>query len=234
METRIPDETRDAAAAMGVTLDAEAERRLALFLERLFEANQAVNLTAITDAQTAWSRHVLDSLTLVAPLRAMGAKRVVDVGAGGGLPGIPLAIALPEIELTMVEATKKKAAFLERVSAELGLRTRVLSERAETLGTYGSKHREAYDAAVVRALAPLPVLLELTVPLVRVGGRVFAIKGEKAAEEAKAAARALKVLSTRIVEQRRTETGTVVALEKTAPTGRGYPRAPGTPKRSPL
>lgn len=230
----IPDAIRGAAADMGAPLDAEAERRLALFLERLFEANQTMNLTAITDWEAAWSRHVLDSLTLAAPLRALGAKRVVDIGAGGGLPGIPLAIALPELELTMIEATKKKAAFLERVSTELGLNARVLADRAETLGAVASPHRDAYDAAVVRALAPLSVLLELAAPFVRVRGRIFAIKGERAAEEARAASRALSILSCRVVEQRRTDTGTLVVLEKTAPTPRRYPRAPGTPKRSPL
>ncbi len=230
----MPEAARAAAAAMGAALDASAEERIGRYLARLLEVNATMNLTAVTDLDVAWSRHVLDSLTLVAPLRALGARRVVDVGAGGGLPGIPLAIALPDAEITLVEATKKKASFLERVAAELGLGVRVVADRAEGIGTVGSPHREAYDAAVVRALAPLPVLLELTLPLLRTGGHVLAIKGEKAAEEVAASAKALRVLHGRIVGQARTATGTIVTVEKTAPTPRGYPRAPGTPKRSPL
>jgi 16S rRNA (guanine527-N7)-methyltransferase len=230
----IPEGALAAAEALGVHLDDEAQRKLAAYLERLLAENEVMNLTAITDWEEACSRHLVDSLALVAPLAAFGARSVADVGSGGGLPGIPLAIAVPALSVTLVESRTKKAAFLERVATELGLSVRVVGERAEDIGALGSTHREAYDAVVARALAPLPVLLELTLPLLRVSGRLFAIKGERAPEEIASAARALGVLQGAVLETRRTTTGTVLVVEKRGPTPHRYPRAPGTPKRSPL
>ncbi len=234
MSRAIPDGALVAAEALGVRLDTAAQAKLVAYLERLLAENEVMNHTAITDWEEAWSRHLVDSLALVGPLEAFGARTVVDVGSGGGLPGIPLAIAVPGLAVTLVESRAKKAAFLERVATELGLAVRVLSDRAEDLGAPGSAHRDAYDAVVARALAPLPVLLELTLPLLRVSGRLLAIKGERAPEEIASAARALGVLHGAVLETRRTTTGTVLVVEKRGSTPRGYPRAPGTPKRSPL
>jgi 16S rRNA (guanine527-N7)-methyltransferase len=234
----IPEDALSAAEAFGVKLDEGAQQQLVAYLEALLAENEVMNLTAITGWEEAWSRHLLDSLALLPVLEAFGARRVVDVGSGGGLPGIPLAIASPGLAITLVESREKKAAFLRRTAAALGLmaetRVRVLAERAEALGAPGSGDREAYDAVVARALAPLPVLLELTLPLLRVSGRLLAVKGARAPEEVASAAHALEVLSGVVVDQHRTATGTVLVIEKRAPTPRRYPRAPGTPKRSPL
>src|SRR5262245_5623002 len=115
-----------------------------------------------------------------------GARSVVDVGSGGGMPGLPLKIARPELRVVLVEADRRKAAFLVHAAATLGLAdVEVVPERAETAGAAGSPLRESFDAAVCRALAPMPVLAELCLPLVRVGGRVLAMKGQ--VEEAAAA-----------------------------------------------
>lgn len=202
------------------------------YLELLLEQNRAFNLTAITDPDEAWTKHIEDSLSLLPELADVQGA-VVDVGSGGGLPAIPLAIARPDLRFTLVESTAKKARFLADAARTLGLaNVRVESERAELLGQ--GPLRGSFDAATSRACARLPVLLELCLPLVRVGGRKLAIKGEQATQEVVEAARALQLLHGKIVSTRRTPTGTVVRIDKLAPTSPKYPRRPGEPKRAPL
>lgn len=216
------------------TIDPSTEAQLRHFLERLLETNRSFNLTAITDPTEAWEKHVLDSLTLLPDLRELAAgSRVIDVGSGGGLPALPLAIALPALTFTLLEATAKKARFLEETAGALGLgHVRVVCDRAETFG-HGSE-RESFDATTARAVSRLPVLLELTLPLIRVGGVSLAIKGEQAATEVKEAKHALHVLRAQVEDTRRTRTGVVVRIRKTAATPAKYPRRPGEPKRVPL
>jgi 16S rRNA (guanine527-N7)-methyltransferase len=226
-------------AARLATLDVELEpgdaERLGRFLAMLLDANTRFNLTAITDAAAAWERHVFDTLTLLPLIDSIGARTLIDVGSGGGVPGVPLAIALPALEVTLLEATGKKARFLESVVAGLGLeRVRVVAERAETAARDRERHRETYDVVTARAVGPLPTLLELTVPFAREGGVVLAIKGERAGEEVEAARAALHVLHARVIDQRRTPTGTIVVIEKQRRTPKRYPRRPGEPKRDPI
>src|SRR5947209_16672968 len=145
------------------------------------------------------------------------ARRVVDVGSGGGLPGLPLKITRPELEMSLVEADNKKAAFLVRACAELGLKgVDVINLRAEEAGR-DPRYRQAFDAAVARAVAPMRVLAELCLPLVRVGGRLLAQKTE--AEDVAAAARAIAVVgggAARVVAapSGARGSGTVVVIEK--------------------
>jgi 16S rRNA (guanine527-N7)-methyltransferase len=160
---------------------------------------------------------------------------VIDVGSGGGLPGLPLAIAMPDARFTLLEATGKKAAFLEETIAALGLRNaRVVNERAEVAGQDHHEHRAHYDAVVARAVARLNTLAELTVPFAREGGAVLLIKGQQAEAEVAEAKQSLYRLHAQVVDLHRTATGTVVVIEKPRATPRSYPRAPGEPKRKPL
>jgi 16S rRNA (guanine527-N7)-methyltransferase len=178
---------------------------------------------------------IADSLVLLEHLGE--AAKVVDVGSGGGLPGLPLKIARPALSLTLVEADQAKAAFLVRACAALGLReVEVLARRAEDVGR-DPLYRESFDAAVARALAPMPVLAELCLPLVRVGGRLLAQK--TAREDLERAANAIETLGgalNRVVaapsDARRA--GTVVIVDKLRPTPATYPRRPGVPTRKPL
>ncbi len=178
---------------------------------------------------------VADSLVLLDHLGE--AEKVVDVGSGGGLPGLPLKIVLPGLRMTLVEADQAKAAFLVRACAALGLRdVEVLGRRAEDVGR-DPLYRESFDVAVARALAPMPVLVELCLPLVRVGGRLVAQKTDT--EGLDAANRAIDALGgamNRVVaapsEARRS--GTVVIVDKIKPTPPAYPRRPGVPARRPL
>lgn len=230
----VPNDIVLAARPLGVELDGPLGQQLASYLEILLETNKSFNLTAITDPAEAWSKHALDSLTLVPELSALpeGAA-VIDVGSGGGLPAIPLAMALPGLRFTLLEATLKKARFLDQTARKLGLRNvQVKNDRAESFGQGAG--RERFLAATSRALSRLPILLELTLPLLVTGGLGIAIKGAQAELEVAESTRALLELQGEVLTVRRTDTGSIVIVRKTGPTPRKYPRRPGEPKRSPL
>ena len=220
---------------LGIAFDPGDVQRLGRYLALLLDANRSFNLTTVTDPDEAWTRHIFDSLTLLPFIAAAGARAVIDIGSGGGLPGVPLALVTPDVRLTLLEATGKKARFLETVADELGMpNVSVICERAETLGRDRVGHREKYDVVTARAVGRLPVLLELSVPLARIGGHVLAIKGGKAQEEIEASKEALYRLHAHIVDMHRTPTGTVIVIEKQRRTAKLYPRRPGEPRRAPI
>ena len=181
------------------------------------------------------ARLVDDSLVLLDHLG--GARRIVDVGSGGGLPGLPLKIVKPDLELTLVESDQAKAAFLVQACASLGLKdVDVVARRAEEVGQ-DPRYRETFEVAVARALAPMRILVELCLPLVAVGGRLLAQKTE--AEDVGDAARAIELLggtlrSVAAAPSGARQTGTVVIVDKVRPTPSLYPRRPGVPNRKPL
>ncbi len=223
------------AETLGIAFDPGDIERLGSYLALLLDANTRFNLTAITDPHQAWVRHVLDSLTLVPYVASFDAGTVIDIGSGGGLPGFPLAIVMPDVQFTLVEATGKKAAFLQETARHLKLsNVTVINDRAEAIGQDHLKHREQFDLVIARAVGRLAVLLELTVPLAKVGGHILAMKGEKAAEEITEAKAALHLLHAHIIETVTTQTGVIVIVEKQRTTPRIYPRQAGEPKRSPL
>src|ERR1700693_4148433 len=176
-----------------------------------------------------------DSLVLLDHLGE--ATRVVDVGSGGGLPGLPLMIARPGLSMTLVEADQAKAAFLVRACATLGLRdVQVLARRAEEVGR-DPHFRESFDVAVARALAPMPVLAELCLSLVRVGGRLLAQKTDT--EDVDGAQRAILIRGGKLdrvvaAPPAARRSGTVVIVDKIGSTPPAYPRRPGVPARKPL
>lgn len=224
-----------AAQELGIAFDHGELEKLGRYLALMLDTNTRVNLTAITEPADAWMRHNLDSLTLLPFLVQAEAKTVIDVGSGGGAPGIPLAIALPDVEFTLLEATGKKVAFLEMCVEALGLRNvRVVNDRAETAGAKDSPLRGRFDVAIARALGPLPVLLELTVPFVKVSGFLLAVKGARADAEIREAKQALHMLHCEVANVHETLTSRIVVVEKLRATPGKYPRSPGEPKRSPL
>ena len=178
---------------------------------------------------------VADSLVLLDHLG--DALRVADVGSGGGLPGLPLQIARPDLAVTLIEADQAKAAFLVHACARLGLsQVEVLAQRAEEAG-HDPRYRETFDVAVARALAPMPVLVELCLPLVRVGGRLLAQKSEQ--EDVGAASHAIGVLGGALegiypAPSTARSSGVVVVISKVRATSAEYPRRPGVPNRKPL
>jgi len=178
---------------------------------------------------------VEDSLVLLEHLG--DARRLVDVGSGGGLPGLPLKITRPSLAVTLIEADQAKAAFLVRACAELDLDdVEVLASRAEDVGQDG-RYRESFDIAVARAVAPMPVLVELCLPLIRIGGRLLAQKTDQ--EEVASAHRAIELMggsldSVVAAPSRVRASGTVVVIAKVRTTPAEYPRRPGVPNRKPL
>ena len=176
-----------------------------------------------------------DCLVLVPYLS--DAATLIDVGSGGGLPGLPLKIILPRLEVTLVEADGRKAAFLTQACARLGLTgVQVVGRRAEE-AAHASDLRETFDVAVARALASMPVLAELCLPFVRVGGRLLAQKTRD--EDVGAAGRAIELLGggparVELAPSHARSAGVVVVVEKVAPTPEAYPRRAGVPGRRPL
>lgn len=213
---------RELLARLSIELDEAEGATLARYLGMLFFANERFNLTRI-DRESAWTRHVVDSLSLLAPLASVDrVERAIDVGSGGGLPAIPLAIARPDIGFTLLEATGKKARFLEAVSRKLGLRNvAVLNDRAEKAAR--GPLREQFDVSTSRAVGGLADLALWSVPFLRVGGLMLAIKGERAGEEVAAAKQPLYELHAAVVGEIRTETNTIVVVEKQRKTPAKFP-----------
>lgn len=187
-------------------------------------------------------RHILDSLSclLFAPWRAAG--KVADIGSGGGLPGIPLAAALPNTEVTLFESVGKKVDFLRYVTEELKLgNVRVVNSRIEE-AAWEKEHRGAYDVCAVRALARLSVVAEYSLPLLRRGGYVIAMKAREDEDERAEGERASAILGGRLCEEIAVSQVSgleqrdrrLVMLEKIGETPQLYPRKTGTPAKAPL
>jgi 16S rRNA (guanine527-N7)-methyltransferase len=237
---------------LGLTLTDDARRAIDAHVRLLLAWNAAINLTAITAPATVATRHVLDSLTAVpplilrrdsavtsaraAPVTSAGAApsmRVLDLGSGGGFPGLPLAAALPELHVTLAESVAKKARFLEAAVDATGLRDRVVvsAQRAESLAG-AAPGSASFDVVTARAVAPLDELVELAMPLLRVGGRLLAWKSGDLAAELAAARRAGRVLGAGQPTAHRVEGiadlagHVIVEIEKRRPTPAGYPRDP--------
>lgn len=215
---------------------------LRAYRDLLAEATRTLNLTAVREPAAIERRHIAESCAVAGLLADASVlppgARVIDVGSGGGLPGIPLAIVRPDVQVTLLEATAKKAAFLERAVAALGLaNARVIAARAEE-AAHRPAEREAYDVAVARAVAALPALVELALPFVRVGGVLAAVKGSRAGQEIAAAAAAIRLCGGGAVEVLPLGADApnlrVVLVRKVSPTPPHLPRRPGMPVKRPL
>ncbi len=228
------------AAALGPTLNSEQLDAFGQYARLLQEWNQRINLTAVSDDEGIRVRHFLDSLSCVKVTGDLNGKRLIDVGAGAGFPGLPLKIVYPQLRLTLLESVGKKTAFLQAVVDELHLTDVTnLNARAESVGQDVS-HRERYDWAVARAVAPLDTLLEYLLPFCRVGGHALAMKGERATAELEQAAPAIATLGGgapmlhAVQLPGRSEPSYLIVVKKVAATPRRYPRRPGIPAKRPL
>lgn len=215
---------------LGISIAAEAVTKLTRYRDLLLDANRRFNLTAITSPADVDERLVAASLALLSLLPS-DAATLLDVGTGGGIPGIPLAIARPELRVTLLDATAKKVRFLEDVIQELGLsNASAVWGRAEDLG-HDPTHRERYAVVTARAVARLVTLAEFTLPFARVGGVVLLPKGAGAQDELDEARYAVRILGG---SARPLDGSTVVVLDKQTLTAPAYPRRPGIPAKSPL
>lgn len=206
------------------------------FGSALVEKNQVMNLTAITEPEQVARLHFLDCIALLGAANFYG-KTVIDVGCGAGFPGVPLKIAEPSIDLTLLDSLKKRMDWLESALPELGIEAQCVAARAEE---YALAHREQYDIAVSRAVARLTMLAELCLPLVRVGGHFVAMKSTDSDEELSQAARAIATLGgkvTRIWDYPVPGTDAVhraVVITKVKATPKPYPRRFAKIKQQPL
>ena len=240
MDAAAREEFAGWAAALGAPLSPAQLAQFAAYEALLLAWNERIALTAIREPRQLRIRHFLDALSCAAATGPLDSRRLIDVGSGAGLPGLPLKILYPDLRLTLVDSVAKKARFLELVAAELGLSdVTVIADRAEVLGQ-DAAHREGYDWATARAVAELRVLVELLLPLVRVGGRALAQKGDSAAEELTAAAPAIAALgggASQLIPVRLPETEathTLITIDKAAATDPRYPRRVGVPAKRPL
>ena len=211
--------------------------RLAGFAELVLERNQVMNLTAITEPKDVAALHLLDSLELAA-LAGLEAGRLVDVGCGAGFPGVPTAIARPGLQVTLLDSLGKRVDFLREACGKLGLENvECIHQRAEE---FAGARREAFDFAVSRAVAALQVLCELCLPLVKVGGKMLAMKSANSDEEIQGAGHAAEVLGGRVEWVKDYTIPTtdvvhrVVCVEKVKATPGKYPRRFALIKKQPL
>ena len=226
------------AAKAGLTLSDEQLRLLDQYLELLLAANQTMNLTRIVDRTHAEVAHIGDALTLL-PHLPPEAHLLADVGSGGGVPGLVLAIARPDVQVTLIESTQKKAAFLSSAVQAMGLKNvTVLAERTEVIA-HLPEYRDAFDVVTARAVALMNLLIEWCMPLARKGGKVLAMKGPKLAEELPAAAHAIKELNggpavVHTVGLPGGESHVIAEIPKLGRTNPRYPRTPAQAKQRPL
>ena len=231
----------DGAERLNLRLTPEQIRLFQTYYDELVADAGRSGLTAIIDYEGIQRRHFLESLALLVSLERVGALGpAIDIGSGAGLPGLPVKILRPALTLTLLEASRKKSDFLERLIRRLELSdVRVIRGRAEELG-HDPAHRQAYDLVLARAVAPLPTLVELALPFLRSGGWLAAPKGSRASREADAASKALALCGGRVEHVERMGvpgvdvSPTLVLVRKVAPTPDRFPRRTGIPRKRPL
>lgn len=230
----------EGAARLGVAVTQGQARQLLAYQELLLAAAGRLNLTAVHDAAEALEKHILDSISLFRVLDGRDEADVIDVGSGGGLPGIPVKIMRPRWHVCLLDSSAKKVQVMAGMCAALQLQgIQALHGRAEELARRES-FRDSMDVAVARAVAPMAVLLELCLPFVRPGGVMVAMKGPAVEEELPTARRALSLLAGEVAARdsfRLPFSGArreLVVIRKIGPTDQKYPRRPGVPSRRPL
>jgi len=228
------------ARLMGIEMSNEQAEKFCEYHRMLIEVNKSMNLTRVPDdIEEAVARNYLDSITPLIYGLPEGTKTLADVGSGAGFPGIPLAIMLPEVRITLIDALDKRVKFLNDVIKALGLNAHAVHFRCEDAGKK-PELRESFDVVTSRAVAALNILSELSLPLVRVGGQMIAYKGPLWQEEAEQAANAFEKLGGVIREVKpadipgRDWNHMLVYIDKISPTPPQYPRRPGMPEKKPL
>jgi len=233
----------DGAQKMGINLYKEQIKKFSRFLELLAQWNQKINLTSLKTPREIIIKHFLDSISCVKVINKYSDTEginIIDVGAGAGFPGMPIKIICPSIRLSLLEARKKKALFLEKIIGEMNFQqVEILNGRAETFGK-SEDHRERYDIAISRAVAHLNVLSEYCLPLVRVGGLFVAQKGRSYKEETEKSLKTVQVLGGELIGVENVlipfinQERYLLVIKKIKDTPSEYPRKVGLPQKRPL
>ena len=220
---------------LGIDLSDQVKSNFEIYKNHLQKVNQVLNLTAIDDDEGIYAKHFYDSLLMHHIINEKSA--VCDVGSGAGFPGLVLAIARPDLSITLVEPTTKRVKFLEEVVALCQLdNVKIFNDRAESVVL---EHRESFDVVTARAVAYLDILSELCLPLVKVGGLFIAMKGAKAQEELDVSTKAIKLLGGEVIETQELKEDqlglrTNIVIRKVSKTHTKYPRNYGRIKKTPL
>ena len=237
----IMEKLKFGAKKLGLHLNPRQLEQFQIYYEELIDWNQRMNLTAITDYEEVQIKHFLDSLTVTLALKQHSEGfRLIDVGTGAGLPGIPLKILLPNIKLVLLDATAKKAAFLHHLKPKLGLDDiEIVVGRAEDVA-HQNQYREKFDIVLSRAVALLPTIVELTLPFCAIGGSFIAQKKGALDLEISQAAKAISLLGGNLREVKKvaleefTDERWLIIIDKVLPTPQRYPRRPGIPAKRPI
>ncbi|WP_147535994.1 16S rRNA (guanine(527)-N(7))-methyltransferase RsmG [Bacillus marasmi] len=227
-------------AEKGIALSPHQLEQYNQYYQTLVEWNEKMNLTAITDQPSVYLKHFFDSISAAFYFDFNKPLKICDVGAGAGFPSIPIKIAFPHINVTIVDSLNKRISFLENLANELNLEgVQFIHDRAETFGQ-NLAYREQFDVVMARAVARLSVLTELCLPLVKVGGTFLAMKAQSAEEELTAGKKAITIMGGK-VEQIHSfllpleeSDRNIIIINKVKSTPKKYPRKPGTPNKSPV
>lgn len=228
------------ALSFGIFLSDEQLSQFYTYYEMLIEWNEKINLTAITDFDEVLKKHFLDSLSIGRILKQDSLVSILDIGTGAGFPGIPIKIAFPNTEITLMDSLNKRVNFLNEVINTLGLdKIKAIHGRAEDFAKKGIL-RENFDVCVSRAVANLSSLSEFCLPYVKVGGKFISYKSEKAMDELELSQNAISILGGgNVISDTFLLSGTdfsrtLVCIEKISETPNKYPRKAGTPIKQPL
>ena len=223
---------------IGIELKEEQLEKFYLYMNILLEWNEKINLTAITNEEEIILKHFVDSLTINKYIEE--GKSIIDVGTGAGFPGIPIKILREDLKVTLLDSLNKRINFLNEVIEKLDLKNiKCIHGRAEEFGK-NKNYREKYDFATSRAVANMSTLSEYLIPFVKVGGKVLAMKGDKAEEELEEAKKAIKLLGGKVEnidnfylpdsDIKRN----IIIIKKIEKTERKFPRKPGMPAKEPI
>lgn len=231
------------AQKLGLHLTPRQLEQFEIYYQELVDWNQRMNLTSVTDYEEVQVKHFLDSLTLITAIKPLNKGQrlsVIDIGTGAGLPGIPLKVLLPDIRLVLLEATARKTKFLQHVVDRLGLdNVEIAVGRAEE-AAHNAHYREKFDLVLSRAVASLPVLVELALPFCAVGGRFVAQKKGDIEREVEKSQKAITVMGGNLREVKSIELEELddkrylVIVDKIKPSPAEYPRRPGMPAKRPI
>lgn len=223
---------------LGIDITSQQAERFYLYTNMLLEWNEKINLTAITELDEIIQKHFIDSLTINKYIKESAS--IIDVGTGAGFPGIPLKIVREDISVTLLDALNKRINFLNEVIEQNELTNiETIHARAEEAGK-NKALRESFDIATSRAVAPLNVLVEYLLPLVKIGGKCICMKGSNAKEEIENSRKAISILGGKIEKIEELELPnsdikrTIIVIKKEKNTPAKYPRKAGTPSKMPI